>query len=258
MPKQIFTAEYNANNHMITLVEHDTRPWLIWSTIVGKPGLGNLPSQASLPVMAETMGGLGNGIVKALAPRSNGTIALSWLISKEAVLEILVGRDPENAHMIFDEIGTAFALFEIERENNKKDLPGSGESETSSSTSSPQVPNDEEVDDSPEQEGLSDEKKYPETVAELGKMFDESMGELVKSMSNSFDLRLEELEMVKYADQLGDMAERVSSFEEKLYSYESELRDFKLLIRSLKDATGSQVQAETIAKLVGMLDKPVN
>lgn len=249
----IFVKNYPANGDEITLVEHDGKPWILWSTFVGKKCFGSLPPVASLSSMADAADlVLGVDFLKAPTPRTDGKIFKLWLASSEAIAKILMARDHETAHTIFKDIGLAFVSFAHEIRENKS-LLASGESDTATSPSnSPQVDEQEPVDDSPEQEVAE------MSIKDLSDKMDESMDALVAAMNNAIQglsKRIDDLEMVKYADQLSDISGRMSQLEEKIYEYKGDLADFRLVVRSLKEATGSQVQAETIQSLVKMVDE---
>lgn len=248
MSHQMINKTYTVKGKSLILVEFDGKVWATWSSLRDVAGF---PEAVSLPVVESTLsGGLGSGAIKTKAPKLDGNFCQCWILSFELIQKILIVRFDDEAMPLIDEIGDCFVMFKSENDLELSDSGGS-ETEDPGQTISPQDDIQEQVDDSPEQEGF-----LPETLKQVCDRFDESMDAMAKVMTEALGKlndRVDDLEMVKYAGQLGDMAERVSNFEEKLYSYEAELRDFKLVVRSLKEATGSQVQAETISKLVDMV-----
>lgn len=240
MEHAITTKQYNVRGKMITIIEHGGKPWATWASL---KDLAKFPAAATMPIIESTIeGGLGDSVKKTKVPKSDGNLCQGWILSKEAISTLLTARFDGNEQLMIDEISRCFELFEAE-----KDLPSSGGDKAESLSSPPQA-NKDEVEPSPEQED-----SYPESIKEVCDLFNKSMELLTISIDETFNDRLKNLEMVKYADQLGDMAERISNMEEQLHEFKAQMKDFHLLIRSLKEATGSQKQTEIIGQLVHMV-----
>lgn len=249
MSHKIKNALYTINGSDVVIIEHEGKAWITWASLRDLLGF---PPAASLPMIEKAIeGGLGEGFTKTLVPKPVNSTCMGWVLDLKSTITVASERvgNGKSLDTLLADIHRCFERFKV---TENTDLPDSGEVKANSPPSSPQV-NDEEAEASPEEEVVPQKD-----IQILCDKFDESMINLVKQLSENFEVRIQELEMVKYADQLGNMAERISNMEEQLHEYKAEMKDFHLLIRSLKESTGSQVQAETIKQLVGMLDKADN
>ena len=92
MPHKIITKQYNVRDKMITIIEHDGKPWITWASL---KDLASFPAAASMPVIESTIqGGLGFGIRKTKVPKSDGNLCQGWILSMEAISTLLCQEAP--------------------------------------------------------------------------------------------------------------------------------------------------------------------
>ena len=224
MSHEIKNAQYNVRGEMITIVEHDGKPWVTWASL---KDLAKFPPATSIPVIESTIeGGLGEEIKKTKVPKSDGNLCQGWLLSMSAVSTILTARFDGKDHLMIEQIQHCFDLFKDE-----KGLPDSGGSDTQKPDSPTSLQeNDQGKGAGSPGKGVREKKVVRETIEGLADKFSKAMDTMGNSVSQA-----------------------LNNVNNRMIKLESDLNDQRVTISSLAEAAKSD--AETISKLLVMLEK---